>query len=180
MVDPARLGPHWAEQRTRPLLRTMIGDALRRARLRQGRTLADVARDAKVSMPYLSELERGRKEGSSEILAAICGALGIDLADLLAGIARRAGAVGGAAIAGRATGAGGYTGPAIIGRRPADRTGDIRDLTADHLGPADVIRLGDARDDRDQAAPLQLPQPLPQPLPAPPAGPGDAVCRLAA
>jgi XRE family transcriptional regulator, stress-response regulator len=51
--------------------------------LEQGRTLAEVARAARVSMPYLSELERGRKEASSEVLAAICEALRIDLADVL-------------------------------------------------------------------------------------------------
>jgi len=62
----------------------MLGDALRRTRLEQGRTLADVAKDARVSMPYLSEIERGRKEASSEILAAICGALRIELCDVLA------------------------------------------------------------------------------------------------
>jgi transcriptional regulator with XRE-family HTH domain len=67
----------------RPLLRTIVGDVLRRIRLDQGRTLADVAGEARVSMPYLSELERGRKEASSEILAAICAALDIDLSDLL-------------------------------------------------------------------------------------------------
>jgi transcriptional regulator with XRE-family HTH domain len=67
----------------RPLLRNMFGDHLRRTRLSQGRTLADVARTARVSLPYLSEVERGRKEASSEILAAICDALGISLADLL-------------------------------------------------------------------------------------------------
>jgi transcriptional regulator with XRE-family HTH domain len=74
--------------RRRPLLRTMLGDVLRRKRLEQGRTLADVSRAAKVSMPYLSELERGRKEASSEVLAAICAALGLELADLLAEIGR--------------------------------------------------------------------------------------------
>jgi transcriptional regulator with XRE-family HTH domain len=67
-----------------PLLRTVVGDVLRRTRREQRRTLSDVADAAKVSMPYLSEVERGRKEASSEILAAICAALGIDLADLLA------------------------------------------------------------------------------------------------
>jgi transcriptional regulator with XRE-family HTH domain len=67
----------------RPLARTMIGDVLRRTRRAQGRTLADVAEQAKVSLPYLSELERGLKEGSSEVLAAICDALDIELADLL-------------------------------------------------------------------------------------------------
>jgi transcriptional regulator with XRE-family HTH domain len=74
--------------RTRPLLRTMLGDVLRRTRLEQGRTLADVAKAARVSMPYLSELERGRKEASSEVLAAICDALQIELSDLLADVGR--------------------------------------------------------------------------------------------
>jgi transcriptional regulator with XRE-family HTH domain len=77
------------DRRPRPLLRTMLGAALRRARQAQGRTLADVARSAKVSMQYLSELERGRKEASSEVLAAICAALRIDLPDLLAEVGRR-------------------------------------------------------------------------------------------
>jgi transcriptional regulator with XRE-family HTH domain len=62
----------------------MLGRALRRARRDQRRTLADVAAAATVSLPYLSELERGRKEASSEVLAAICDALHIELSDLLA------------------------------------------------------------------------------------------------
>jgi transcriptional regulator with XRE-family HTH domain len=61
----------------------MLGHVLRRTRLAQGRTLADVARAARVSLAYLSELERGRKEGSSEVLAAVCDALGIEVADLV-------------------------------------------------------------------------------------------------
>ena len=72
----------------RQLLRTTLGDVLRRTRLGQGRTLADVARAAKVSMQYLSELERGRKEASSEILAAICEALEVDLPDVLTEVGR--------------------------------------------------------------------------------------------
>ncbi len=88
MPDPAVTGPRGRAQRERPLLRTMLGDVLRRARLEQGRTLADVARVARVSMPYLSELERGRKEASSEVLAAICDALRLELADLLAEVRR--------------------------------------------------------------------------------------------
>ncbi|HWF81235.1 MAG TPA: helix-turn-helix transcriptional regulator [Streptosporangiaceae bacterium] len=75
------IGP--VEREHRPLLRTIVGDVLRRVRLDQGRTLADVASEARVSMPYLSELERGRKEASSEVLAAICAALDMDLSDLL-------------------------------------------------------------------------------------------------
>ncbi|MET7707283.1 helix-turn-helix transcriptional regulator [Micromonospora sp. NPDC005413] len=65
------------------LLRRVIGGVLRRHRQRQGRTLREVAESADVSVPYLSEVERGRKEASSEVLAAICRALGISLADLL-------------------------------------------------------------------------------------------------
>jgi transcriptional regulator with XRE-family HTH domain len=91
MPDPVVFDPGQRRRRpprTRPLLRTMLGDVLRRKRLEQGRTLAAVAGAAKVSLPYLSELERGRKEASSEVLAAICAALGLDLADLLAEIGR--------------------------------------------------------------------------------------------
>jgi transcriptional regulator with XRE-family HTH domain len=86
MISPnERERPSFERQR---LLRIMFGEVLRRTRLDQGRTLADVARAAKVSMPYLSELERGRKEASSEILAAICAALGIEIVDLLAEASR--------------------------------------------------------------------------------------------
>jgi transcriptional regulator with XRE-family HTH domain len=66
------------------LLRGLIGTVLRRIRLGQGRTLKDVAETARVSVPYLSEVERGRKEASSELLASICASLGLDLMDLLA------------------------------------------------------------------------------------------------
>jgi DNA-binding Xre family transcriptional regulator len=65
------------------LLRSAIGTVLRRLRHQQGRTLQDVADAAGVSLPYLSEIERGRKEVSSEILASICAALGVPLTDLL-------------------------------------------------------------------------------------------------
>ncbi|MGW7822391.1 helix-turn-helix domain-containing protein [Streptomyces puniciscabiei] len=66
-----------------PLWRDLVGDVLRRERLAQERTLKDVAEAARISMPYLSELERGRKEASSEVLAAAAQALGLGLADLL-------------------------------------------------------------------------------------------------
>src|SRR3984957_7290322 len=56
------------------LLRQLLGDVLRRLRLRQGRTLREVSASARVSLGYLSEVERGQKEASSELLAAICGA----------------------------------------------------------------------------------------------------------
>jgi transcriptional regulator with XRE-family HTH domain len=79
---------------SRPLLRTTLGDVLRRIRLGQGRTLADVAAAGRISMQYLSELERGRKEASSEILAAICDALEVDLPDVLAEVGRDLAGVG--------------------------------------------------------------------------------------
>ena len=65
------------------LLREVIGDVLRRARLSQGRTLREVSDDARVSLGYLSEVERGRKEASSELLGAICGALDVPLSRVL-------------------------------------------------------------------------------------------------
>jgi transcriptional regulator with XRE-family HTH domain len=65
------------------LLREAIGAGLRRARTARRRTLRDVSRRARVSLGYLSEVERGRKEPSSELLAAICEALDVALPDLL-------------------------------------------------------------------------------------------------
>ena len=65
------------------LLREVIGDVLRQARLSQGRTLREVSDDARVSLGYLSEVERGRKEASSELLSAICGALEVPLSRVL-------------------------------------------------------------------------------------------------
>ena len=92
MRDTVVIGPSGLRPRpqppAQPLLRTTLGHLLRRARREQNRTLADVARAARVSMPYLSELERGRKEASSEVLAAVCDALRIELSDLLAAAGR--------------------------------------------------------------------------------------------
>jgi transcriptional regulator with XRE-family HTH domain len=65
------------------LFRRLLGDVLRRHRQRQGRTLRDVAAAARISLGYLSEIERGRKEASSELLASLCEALDISLADVL-------------------------------------------------------------------------------------------------
>jgi transcriptional regulator with XRE-family HTH domain len=65
------------------LLRSHIGSALRSARISQGRTLRDVAKSARVSLGYLSEVERGQKEASSELLNAICSALDISLGEVL-------------------------------------------------------------------------------------------------
>ena len=68
------------------LLRDAVGKELRAARVAQSRTLRDVARDARVSLGYLSEVERGQKEASSELLASICTALNIQLSSLLGSV----------------------------------------------------------------------------------------------
>lgn len=87
MSELAYIGPG-GRRPSRPLLRTLIGEALRRNRQGQRRTLADVAQQARVSVPYLSEVERGRKEASSEVLAAVCDALRMELSDLLVEVGR--------------------------------------------------------------------------------------------
>ncbi|BBZ31113.1 hypothetical protein MMAD_54080 [Mycolicibacterium madagascariense] len=66
-----------------PLWRELAGKAIRSERTKQGRTLGDVSERAGISPQYLSEVERGLKEPSSEMLASICGALGLRLVDLL-------------------------------------------------------------------------------------------------
>ena len=68
------------------LLRTAVGQTLRTARTEQARTLRDVAREARVSLGYLSEVERGQKEASSELLNAICEALGLTLSTVIANV----------------------------------------------------------------------------------------------
>ncbi|PRY39874.1 helix-turn-helix domain-containing protein [Umezawaea tangerina] len=88
-----------------PLWREALGQRLRATREEQGGRLVDVAERAGISPQYLSEIERGRKEPSSEMIAAVTGALGVELADLLIGVA---GAVRGRHGAGLA-----------VGRRPA-------------------------------------------------------------
>jgi transcriptional regulator with XRE-family HTH domain len=65
------------------LLRNALGETLRHARIGQSRTLRDVSTVANVSLGYLSEVERGRKEASSELLAAICEALDLEVSDVL-------------------------------------------------------------------------------------------------
>ena len=65
------------------LLRQLLGDVLRRLRVRQSRTLREVSTLARVSLGYLSEVERGQKEASSELLSAICDALDVPLSQLL-------------------------------------------------------------------------------------------------
>lgn len=71
------------------LLRRELGDVLREQRQEQGRTLRDVSAAAKVSLGYLSEIERGEKEASSELLAAVCSALGVQMSQLLTLVSSR-------------------------------------------------------------------------------------------
>jgi transcriptional regulator with XRE-family HTH domain len=89
-----------------PLWREVLGRSLRAAREEQGGRLVDIAERAGISPQYLSEIERGRKEPSSEMIAAVAGALGVDLAGLLidiAGDVRRLRGVG-PVVRGRPTG----------------------------------------------------------------------------
>lgn len=71
------------------LLREELGDVLRQQRRSQGRTLRQVSKDAKVSLGYLSEIERGEKEASSELLASVCDALGMPLSTALTRVAEQ-------------------------------------------------------------------------------------------
>ncbi len=70
------------------LLRSHIGATLRRVRVAQGQTLRALSRNASVSLGYLSEIERGQKEASSELLAAICAALNLPISQLLVEVSR--------------------------------------------------------------------------------------------
>ncbi|HET8583388.1 MAG TPA: helix-turn-helix transcriptional regulator [Jatrophihabitans sp.] len=71
-----------------PVLRQVVGDTLRALRMRQRRTLREVSATARVSLGYLSEVERGQKEPSSELLAAICSALDVELSELFAEVSQ--------------------------------------------------------------------------------------------
>ncbi|RMI28614.1 helix-turn-helix domain-containing protein [Nocardia stercoris] len=88
------------------LLREALGESLRRARVAQGRTLREVSTSARVSLGYLSEVERGRKEASSELLAAICGALDVPLSRVLSDVSASMAAAEPAAAAAQPAGAG--------------------------------------------------------------------------
>ena len=65
------------------LFRRLLGEVLRSQRMRQGRTLREISADARVSLGYISEIERGQKEASSELLASLCDALEVPLSDVL-------------------------------------------------------------------------------------------------
>ncbi len=69
------------------VFRRLLGEVLRTRRLEQGRSLRDLCAEASVSLGYMSEIERGRKEASSELLASICAALDAPLSELLSEVA---------------------------------------------------------------------------------------------
>jgi transcriptional regulator with XRE-family HTH domain len=141
------------------LMREAIGGSLRRARTARKRTLRDVSRRARVSLGYLSEVERGRKEPSSELLAAICAALDIALHDLLTEAAE-------------AMAADALAAEAVRLRRP---------IGLRHMD----LRIAGASDDPSMlpmapVAPVSPRRPVPQPAPQPVAlRPADAVCAAA-
>jgi ribosome-binding protein aMBF1 (putative translation factor) len=88
-----------SDRRSEPAtLRTVVGDVLRAERHTQDRTLADVARRAAVSLSYLSEVERGRKEISSDLLVAVGDALDLTLVEVLERCVDRLRAQGGSSI----------------------------------------------------------------------------------
>jgi transcriptional regulator with XRE-family HTH domain len=110
--------------RTVVLLRQEIGDVLRHARRTQGRTLRQVSSEARVSLGYLSEVERGQKEASSELLASICGALAVPLSSVLHEVSQRVAAA---------------EGPAVGAVHVPDT---VPDGLADDLGPDVALRAG--------------------------------------
>src|SRR5690349_10044120 len=65
------------------LFRRQLGDVLRGERMRRGMTLRELSSEARISLGYISEIERGQKEASSELLASLCGALEMPLSSVL-------------------------------------------------------------------------------------------------
>ncbi len=109
------------------LLREAIGDRLRHARTTKRRTLRDISRAARVSLGYLSEVERGQKEASSELLASICEALDLPLPELLHNVASDVSALGTVEAAGAEPG---VALPAEAGsREPVSREPVAEDLS---------------------------------------------------
>ncbi|WP_329158906.1 helix-turn-helix domain-containing protein [Streptomyces anulatus] len=110
-----------------PLWRDLVGEVLRRERQAQGRTLKDVAEAARISMPYLSEVERGLKEASSEVLAAAAQALGLNLADVLALAGERLVSLAAARSRPRSVGSSAVGGhPSVRSTGPAGSVGAMR------------------------------------------------------
>lgn len=110
---------------SKPLLRHVLGEVLRGERLDQQRILTEVAATAGVSPQYLSEIERGRKEPSSEILGSVAEALGLELVDVVVRVAGRLGAMRLGAVQGGA-----------MQRHPLDLTGSDAGVIVTHPGGA--------------------------------------------
>ena len=98
------------------LFRRLLGDVLRARRMQRGMTLREVSAEARVSLGYISEIERGQKEASSELLASLCTALEVPLSDVLREVSDAVAVEEAAVAAAAAT-------PMIVGSRP--RTGDV-------------------------------------------------------
>lgn len=101
------------------LIRHAIGAVLRRRRLQLGKTLRQLAEESRVSLPYLSEIERGRKEASSEILATVCRVLDLSLAAFLADVGGEFASAGGTVIELRSVL---DTPPSIVSASPTTRS----------------------------------------------------------
>ncbi|WP_007025553.1 helix-turn-helix domain-containing protein [Saccharomonospora iraqiensis] len=125
------------------LLREAIGDRLRHARTTKRRTLRDISRAARVSLGYLSEVERGQKEASSELLASICEALDLPLPELLHNVASDVSALGTVDAAGAESG---VALPAEAGAREpvAEDLAEGREEARPVTGAAGEFRLSPA------------------------------------
>ncbi|MDO3649086.1 helix-turn-helix domain-containing protein [Nocardia mangyaensis] len=131
------------------LLREAIGDSLRRARLAQHRTLREVSTSARVSLGYLSEVERGRKEASSELLAAICEALDVPLSRVLWDVSTiMAGADGSAPREPALTGPAVEREPAAAEPAPAAEPADTEPAATASTSAEQGAKIGIAEDTR--------------------------------
>jgi len=100
------------------LFRRSLGDVLRGLRMEQGLTLRDLSAAARVSLGYISEIERGQKEASSELLASLCGALDVPLSDVLRDVSDRVAAEESTLVSEPVS-------VASLPRRVTSRTGDV-------------------------------------------------------
>jgi transcriptional regulator with XRE-family HTH domain len=111
-----------------PVLRQVVGETLRGVRLRQRRTLREISATARVSLGYLSEVERGQKEASSELLAAICRALDVELSDLFLEVSTTLRREERLALAGRVAGMPGTGSARISTARAGEHAAQVRAL----------------------------------------------------
>ncbi len=121
-----------------PLLRREIGDVLRSARQQQGRTLREVSGAARVSLGYLSEVERGQKEASSELLSSICNALEVPMSTVLRAVSDRVAAVEGLPVAVRPAAAAPVVTPVVTPAAPVLAGFDVPEPAAPALPVGDL------------------------------------------